>query len=75
MTLIKKVIKKILFLKVANHERLLTYENVFRKCYPPNWSEEVFVIKKVENNVIWREIVGTFYEKELSKNKSRRVES
>ena len=75
MTLIKKVIKKILFLKVADQERLLKYENIFRKRYPPHWSEEVFVIKKVKNNVMLREIVGTFYEKELQKNKSRIVES
>ena len=42
----------------------------------PNWSEEVFMIKKVKNTVPWRyvikdlnveEIVGTFYEKELEK--------
>ena len=39
-----------------------------------NWSEEVFVIKKVKNTVPWtyvisdlkgEEIIGTFYEKEL----------
>ena len=42
----------------------------------PNWSEEVFVIKKVKNTVPWtyvindlngEEIPGTFYEKELQK--------
>ena len=42
----------------------------------PNWSEEVFVIKKAQNTVPWayvirdlngEEIVGTFYEKELRK--------
>ena len=42
----------------------------------PNWSEEVFVIKKVKNTVLWtyvindlndEEITGTFYEKELQK--------
>ena len=42
----------------------------------PNWSEEVFVIKKVKNIVPWtyviddlngEEITGTFYEKELQK--------
>ena len=41
------------------------------KVYTPNWSEEVFVIKKVKNIVPWtfvindlngKEIVGTFYE-------------
>ena len=40
------------------------------------WSEEVFVIKKVKNTVPWtyvindlnsKEIIGTFYEKELQK--------
>ena len=39
-----------------------------------NWSEEVFVIKKVKNTVPWtyvisdlkgEEIIGTFYEREL----------
>ena len=42
----------------------------------PNWSEEVFVIKKVKNTVLrtyvindlnGEEITGTFYEKELQK--------
>ena len=42
----------------------------------PNWSEEVFVIKKVKNTIPWtyvindlngEEITGTFYEKELQK--------
>ena len=40
----------------------------------PDWSEEIFVIKKVKNTVPWtyiindlnsEEITGTFYEKEL----------
>ena len=42
----------------------------------PNWSEEVFVIKKVKNTVPWtyvindlngEEITGTFYKKGLQK--------
>ena len=42
----------------------------------PNLSEEVFVIKKVKNTVLWtyvindlngEEIIGTIYEKELHK--------
>ena len=50
----------------------------------PNWSEEVFVIKKVKNNVPWtyvindlngEEIIGTFCEKELQKNESRRIQN
>ena len=46
------------------------------KKYTLNWSEEVFVIKKVKNTVQWtnvindlngEEVIGTFYEKELQK--------
>ena len=46
------------------------------KGYTPNWSEEVFVIKKVKNTVPWtyvindlngEEIAGAFYEKGLQK--------
>ena len=49
-------------------------KNFFAKGYVPNWSEEVFVIKKVKNTVPWTytitnvkgdEIVGTFYKKVL----------
>ena len=50
------------------------YKNIFAKVYTPNWSSEVFVIKKVKNSVRWtyvfndlngEEIVETFYENEL----------
>ena len=53
--------------------RLSSYKNIFVKGYVPNWSKEVFVIKKVRNTVPWtyvigdfigEEIVGIFYEKE-----------
>ena len=62
--------------KVGDHVRILKYKNIFAKGYMPNWSEEVFVIKKVKNTVPWtyvinnlngEEITGTFYEKELQK--------
>ena len=51
------------------------YKNIFAKGYTPNWSEEVFMIKKVKNTVPWTSVisdlnvgtVGTFYEKELQK--------
>ena len=60
--------------KVGDHVRISKYKNIFAKEYTPNWSEEVFVIKKVNNTVPWtyvindlnvEEIIGTFYEKEL----------
>ena len=62
--------------KTGDIVRISKYKNIFAKCYTPNWSEGVFVIKKVRNNVPrpyiisdlnGEEIVGTFYEKELQK--------
>ena len=32
--------------KVGDHVRISKYKNIFAKRYAPNWSEEVFVIKK-----------------------------
>ena len=32
--------------KVGDHVRISKYKNIFAKGYTPNWSEEVFVIKK-----------------------------
>ena len=37
--------------KVGDHVRISKYKNIFAKGYMPNWSEEVFVIKKVKNTV------------------------
>ena len=56
--------------------RISKYKNIFAKGYTSNWSEEVFVIKKIKNTVPWtyvmdnlngEEITGTFYKKELQK--------
>ena len=60
--------------KVGDHVRISKYKNIFAKGCTPNWSEEVFVIKKNENTVPWtyiindlngEEMFGTFYEKEF----------
>ena len=73
---IKRVNDKNPKLKVGDQVRFSKYQNIFAKRYTPNWSEEVFVIKKVKNSVPWTyvindlnsdEIIGTFYEKELQK--------
>ena len=64
--------------KVGDNVRITKYKNIFAKGYTPNWSEEVFLIKKVKNSVSWiyvisdlkgEDVVGTFYEKELQKTK------
>ena len=60
--------------KVGDHVRIFKYKNIFAKGYTPNWSGEVFVIKKVNNTVPLtyvindlngEEITESFYEKEL----------
>ena len=62
--------------KVGDRVRISKYKNISAIGYTPNWSEEVFVIKKVKNTVPWtyvindlkgEEIMGTFYEKEWQK--------
>ena len=37
--------------KVGDHVRISKYKSIFAKGYAPNCSEEVFVIKEVENTV------------------------
>ena len=62
--------------KVGDLVRISKYKNIFAKGYTPNWCEEIFVIKEIKNTVPWtyvindlngKEIIGTFYEKELQK--------
>ena len=37
--------------KVGDHIRISKFKNVSAKGYTPNWSEEIFVIKKIKNTV------------------------
>ena len=69
--------------KVGDHVRISKYKKIFAKGYTTNWSEEVFVIKKIKNTVPWtyvtndlnnEGIIGTFYEKELQKIINRNLE-
>ena len=39
--------------KIGDIVRISKYKNIFAKGYAPNWSEEVFVIKKFKNTVLW----------------------
>ena len=34
--------------KVSDNVRISKYKNIFAKGYTPNWSEEVFVVNKVQ---------------------------
>ena len=67
--------------KIGDIVRISKYKNIFAKSYTPNCSEEAFMIKKVNNTVSWtysitdlngEEIAGTFYKKELKKDKSKK---
>ena len=72
--------------KIGGNVRISKYKNIFAKGYTPNWSEEIFVITKIKNNVPWtyvinnlngEEIAGTFYENELQAKtkKSKRIQN
>ena len=59
---------------VGDHVRISKYKNMFAKGYKSNWSEEIFIIKRIKNTVPstyvisdlnGEEIAGSFYEKEL----------
>ena len=59
--------------KVGDHVRISKYKNIFAKAYAPNWSEEIFVVKKIKTTIPWtsvindlngEEIIGDFYGKE-----------
>ena len=76
----KEINNKDLKFKIGDIIRISKYKNIFAKSYVPNWSEEVFVIKKVENTVPWtylisdlkgKEIFGTFYENKLQKTNQK----
>ena len=60
--------------KVGDHVRISKCKYIFAKRCTPNWSEGVFLIKKVKNTIPWPyvindlngdEIIEIFYEKEL----------
>ena len=44
--------------KIGDIVRISKYKNIFAKGYVPNWSEEVFVIKKVRNTVPWTYVIS-----------------
>ena len=51
--------------KVGDHIWISKYKNIFGKEYTPNWSEEVFVIKKVENTVLGHMLLMIFERKKF----------
>ena len=65
---------------IGDTVKISKYKNIFAKGYTPNWSEEVFWLKKVRNTVPWtyvinglneKEIVRTFYENKFAKTNQK----
>ena len=44
--------------KVRDHVRISEYINIFAKRYMLNWSEEIFIIKKVKYTVPWAYVIN-----------------
>ena len=62
---------------------MLEFQNIriSLPSYTINWSEEIFVVKNIQNAVPWaykiadlndEEIIGSFYEKEIQKTDQRK---
>ena len=63
--------------KIDDKVRISRTKAIFEKGYLPNWSEELYIVDKVQKtipptyklkNVLGEEIEGSFYEKELQKS-------
>ena len=52
--------------KVGDHVRISKYKNIFAKGYTPNWSEEVFMIKKIKNKVPWTYVINDLNGEEIT---------
>ena len=67
--------------KVGDHVRIWKLKLFFGKVYFSNCAEEVFLIKKVENTVLWTYVISDcnwrncckVLGKKIAKNKSKRV--
>ena len=64
--------------KVGDRVRIYKFKSTFAKGYTTNWSNEIFIVDKVNDTVPYtynlkdlndEEIIGSFYDKELQKTK------
>ena len=70
---------KIINLKNGDHLRILKYKTIFTKGYTPNWTEKLFLIKKLKRTVpLTYVIIDTFQtflnflRRKIAKGKSKR---
>ena len=52
--------------KVGDRTRILKSKKIIAKGYTPNWSKEIFVIKKIKNTVPWTYVINGLYGKEIT---------
>ena len=64
--------------KVGGRVRISKLKNIFAKGYTPNWSNEIFIVNKINDTIPYtcnikdlngEEIIGSFYDRELQKTK------
>ena len=64
--------------KVGDRVRISKFKNIFAKGYTPNWSNEIFIVNKINDTIPYtynlkdlndKEIIGSFYDRELQKTK------
>ena len=69
--------------QVGDQVRVSKYKKLFPKGYTSNQYEEIFLIKEVGNTVTWtyvindlndEEIIGIFYEKRTTRNRSTKIQ-
>ena len=53
--------------KIGDIARLSKHQNIFAKCYIPNYSEDIFVIKKVKNTVPWTYVISDLNGEEIAR--------
>ena len=54
----KKINDKDPKFKIGNIVRISRYKNAFAKGYAPIWSQEVFLITKVKNTLLWIPVIS-----------------
>ena len=69
--------------QIGDKVRISKYKRpVFDKGYTPNWTEEIFVVNEVLNtkpitykivDLMGEEVKGSFYEKRITKSKTRNI--
>ena len=63
---------------VGDRVRISKFKNIFAKGYTTNWSREIFTVNEINDTVLYtynlkdlnnKEIIGSFYDRELQKTK------